>query len=168
MYLNFLRFNIVQVIISAKNNKIGFITFDQSGVLAANKTSHFISHTIKTKASGQLVINQVIAHTHLIFLSADNINSILNQIKNIKTIIHDAHKKELIIFHQVKIDDITKKKIVIIQIVISSFCIESFKSSFIFFIYLYNIYFNRYYIYLFILAIKKGYFYVNTQKNGVI
>ena len=50
--------------ISARNNNMGFITFEPSGVLAANKTLPVTSPTINTSASGQLVIKPVIAPSH--------------------------------------------------------------------------------------------------------
>jgi hypothetical protein len=117
------------------NSKTGFIKFDHNGVLAANSTFQAINHTIRTKASGQLVINHVIFPTHLTFLSADNINSILNHTKNIKTIIHEAHINDSFIFHHNIIADHKKKIKVIHQITKSNFCKESNKSFFIYFNY---------------------------------
>lgn len=120
-----------QVIINQINNNIGFIKFDQSGVLAANNTSQTKSQTIKTKASGQLVMKPVIFHNHFTFLSAQSISSILNQIKNIKTIIALAHKNEFTIFHHIISEENIKNISTIIQIEKSSFVIESFKIVFI-------------------------------------
>jgi predicted metallo-beta-lactamase superfamily hydrolase len=131
LYLKLDNFKINQVIINQINNNTGFIKFDQRGVLAANNTSQTISPTIKTKASGQLVINQVIFHNHFTFFNAQSISSILNQIKNIKTIIALAHKKEFIISHHIIKDDEIKNINTIIQIVKSSLVIESFKIDFI-------------------------------------
>ena len=105
--------------------------FDQSGVLAANKIFHESNHTTKTRASGQLVMNQVIFQTHFTFFKADKISSILNPTKNIKTIIHDAHKKDSLIFHHIIIEDHIKKSNVIHQIIKSNFCKESKNKFFI-------------------------------------
>jgi hypothetical protein len=76
---------------------------------------------MRTNASGQLVINQVIFHTHFTFFKADKINSILNQTKNIKTIIHEAHIKDSLIFHHIRKAEHKKNNNVIHQIIKSNF-----------------------------------------------
>jgi hypothetical protein len=113
-------------------SNIGFIRLDPRGVLAANNIFQVISHTIKTKASGQFVINQVIFHTHLTFFKADKINSMLNQTKNINTIIADAHINDSFIFHPKNIAELKKNNIVIPHIIKSNFCKESKSNFFIF------------------------------------
>lgn len=120
-----------QVINNTVNKSIGFIKFDQRGVEAANNIFHQISQTIKTKASGQFVINHVIFPTHLTCFNADKINSILNQTKNIRTIIQLAHINDSLIFHHKISEDHKKKQIVIHQITKSNFWIDSIKIFFI-------------------------------------
>ncbi len=129
LWLNFLNLIMYHVNSIAINNNIGFITLEPNGVLAANKTFHAINQTIRTKASGQLVINHVIFHTHFTFCNADNISSILNHTKNINTIIHEAHKNDSFILPHKKIADPRKKTSVIPHIVKSNFWSES-KSNF--------------------------------------
>jgi hypothetical protein len=101
--------------------RIGFITFDQSGVLAANSTFQPISHTISTRASGQFVMNPVIAQIPFTFCSAARISSILRPTKNIKTIIQIAHLIELQIIQPKNNAESKKKSIVTIHMIISSF-----------------------------------------------
>lgn len=105
--------------------------FDQRGVLAANKISQLINQTTKTRASGQLVINQVIFHNHLTFFNADKINSILNQTRNINTIIHDAQENDSFTSPHIINADPKKNIKVIPQITKSIFCNESNNSFFI-------------------------------------
>ncbi|MBT3729325.1 hypothetical protein HOF65_01325 [bacterium] len=76
-------------------------------------------------------MNHVIFQTHFTFFNADNINSILNQTKNINTIIPEAHKKDSSIFHHIIIADQMKKSKVIHHIMKSSFCKESKNNFFI-------------------------------------
>jgi hypothetical protein len=119
------------VAINQIKSNTGFITFEPSGVLAANKISQLISHTINTNASGQLVINHVIIHIHLTFFKADNINSILNHTKNINIIIQEPQRNDSIKSHHIIIDEIVKKSKVIVQTKKSNFCRESLKIVFI-------------------------------------
>lgn len=121
-----------QVIIIAINNKIGFIRFEPSGVLAAKSIFQVISQTIKTKASGQLVIKPVIFQTHFTFFKAERINSILNHTKNIKTIIEQAHINDVNISQPRNIAEIVKNNKVINQMIKSSPWIELNKSFFIY------------------------------------
>jgi len=131
LWLNFFNFIKYQLINIQIQSKIGFITFDQRGVLAANKTFHPISHTINTNASGQLVINHVILPTHFTFFNADNISSILNHIRTIKTMIHDAQRNDSLIFHHNNIADHTKNNNVNHHTIKSNFCSDSNNSFFI-------------------------------------
>lgn len=118
-----------QVIINAIKSNIGFITFDQRGVLAANNMFHEINHTIKTNASGPFVINHVIFQTHFTFFKAESINSILNHTINIKTIIHEAHINDSLISPFIIMAEEMKNNRVIHHTIKSNFCNES-KSSF--------------------------------------
>jgi len=135
LYLKFFNLNNTHVTRRASTSNTGFITFDQRGVLAANNTFPPINPTINTKASGQFVINPVIAQSHLTFCKAARISSILKPTKNISTIIHIAHIIELHITQPRKSADSKKKAIVIIHIIISSFPTDDFKISFIFLYY---------------------------------
>lgn len=132
MYLKFFSIKNEPVISRAISKSIGFITFDHKGVLAANNIFQLIRPTIKTKASGQFVINQVIFHIPFTFFNAESINSILNQTKNINTIIHDAHKNDSFTSHHIINQDQMKKSNVIAQITKSNLCNDSNKSFFIY------------------------------------
>lgn len=100
MCLNFFISKKLQVIKIAIKSKIGFTRFEPSGVDAANIIFQEISQTIKTKASGQFVIKPVTSQSHFIFFKESKISSIENQTKNVKNIIHKAHRKLSEIFHQ--------------------------------------------------------------------
>lgn len=131
LYLKFFNLIKYQVTNNAINKSIGFIKFDQSGVLAANNTSALSNQIIKTKASGQFVIKPVIFHNHFTHFKADRINSILNQTKNISTIIPLAQINDSFICHHIIKADHKKNKRVIHQIVKSNFWIDSKISFFI-------------------------------------
>lgn len=92
---------------------------------------HVINHIIRTNASGQLVINHVIFHTHLTFFNEESINSILNHTKNIRTIIQLAQINDSFIFHHIISADPIKNNNVIPQITKSNFCKESINNFFI-------------------------------------
>lgn len=132
LYLNFLIFTNIPVANIQTINKTGFMTFDPSGVLAANNTFHDISQTISTNASGQLVIKPVTVHNHLTFFIAESINSILKPMKNIRVTTPSAQNNEFKTFHHIISAEDMKKSRVINQIVISNFCTDSFKISLIY------------------------------------
>jgi hypothetical protein len=135
LYLKFLTCDSTQLTTSAKRSNIGFITLDQSGVLAANSTFPHISHTIKTSASGPFVMNPVIAQSHFTFCSAESISSILSHTKNIKTIIQIAHNIDVPITHHINRADNTKNSTATHHIIISSFQTEALRISFMIFNY---------------------------------
>ena len=131
LYLKFWSLKNTHETRSASISNTGFITFEPSGVLAANNTFHPIKPTISTRASGQLVINHVIAQSHFTFCKAERISSMLSPTKNIRIIIQIAPSIELQIAQPKNKADNKKNTIVISHIIISNFCTEDFKISFI-------------------------------------